>query len=75
MLGQEVCSMSAQLGDVCGGGGHVGHQVLLPHAVLVDDCNGLLDSLEGGQMMVDLCQLYSEAPQLHLQVQVMTRRE
>ncbi len=67
--------MLAQLGDVSAAGRDIRHQVLLANAVFVDDGNGLLHSSEGGQVVVDLCQLYPEATQLHLWVQAITRGE
>ena len=75
VLGQKLGSVLAQLGDVRAAGRDICHQVLLGHAVFVDDGNGLLHSLEGGQVVVDLRQLYPEATQLHLWVQAMTRGE
>ena len=64
--------MLAQLGDVRAAGRHIRHQVLLADAVFVDDGNGLLHSFEGGQVVINLCQLYPEATQLHLWIQAMT---
>ena len=75
VLGQKLHSVLAQFGDVRAAGRDICHQVLLANAVLVDDGNGLLHSFEGGQVVVDLCQLYPEPTQLHLWVQAMTRGE
>ena len=75
VLGQKLCSVLAQLGDVRAAGRNICHQVLLAEAVFVDNGNGLLHSFKCGQVVVDLCQLYPEATQLHLWVQAMTRGE